>query len=260
MNLRLLATLMLAAALLFPAQARAGENNATALHVVYLERPPYYWTVNGQPGGFLLNLTRRILDAAGVQADYSPHPASRILEEIRGDRVPICSIGWFRTSERESFARFSLPIYRDRPLVLLTTTDKAALFKRHRTLREVFADTSLVMAQVASFSYGEAIDRMQKEILVRNLTVSTTQQVLPRLILHGRASYMLVAPEEVPTLLSSAGVDPDRFVSLSMDDIPAGNLRYLMFSKSLPESTLQRINAAIEGLTDQNGLLNPGLP
>ena len=145
-------------------------------------------------------------------------------------------------------------------MVILSTVDTAAHISRHRTLRDVFADTSLIMAQVASFSYGEAIDRLQKEMLGRNLTVSSSQKVLPRLILQGRASYMLVAPEEIPTLLESAGVDPERFASVDMEDIPAGNLRYLMFSKSVPEAVLGRVNTAISALTDQNALLNPGQP
>lgn len=252
-------TLLLAAALLLagirPAPGQVGQG--PDLHVVYLERPPYYWTDNGEPKGFLLVLTQRILDRAGVTATWAPHPPNRIIEELRTNRLPLCSIGWFRTAEREAFANFSLPIYRDQPMVLLTTVDKAQRFSRHRTLREVFSDTSLVMAQVASFSYGEAIDRLQRDILVRNLTVSSTQKVLPRLILQDRASYMLVAPEEVPTLLQSAGVDPQQFTALSMDGIPAGNLRYLIFSQRVPESTLSRVNEAVAALTNQDALLNP---
>ena len=259
MNPVRIAMVCLAAAVLTalaPLAASAGDK-PEELRVLYLERPPYYWTENGRPTGFLMNLTRRILDEAGVSADYASVPAARILEVIRADRQPLCSIGWFRTPQRETFASFSLPIYRDRPLTLLTSRDKADLFDKHATLQDVFDDADLIMAQVASFSYGETIDRMLREILVRNLTVSTTQSVLPKLILHGRATYMLVAPEEVQTLLRSAGVDAERFVSLEMDDIPAGNLRHFMFSKSVPENIVRRINQAIETLTDQQAILHP---
>jgi polar amino acid transport system substrate-binding protein len=239
-----------------PLGAQASEK-PDELRVLYLERPPYYWTENGRPTGFLMNLTRRILDEAGVPATYAPVPAARIIEEIRANRRPLCAIGWFRTPQRETFASFSLPIYRDHPLVLLTTKDKADLFDEHATLQDVFDDTDLIMAQVASFSYGETIDRMLREILVRNLTVSTTQSVLPKLILRGRATYMLAAPEEVPTMLRSAGLDPEDFVSLEMDDMPAGNLRHLMFSASVPQTVLRRVNLAIETLTDQQAILHP---
>lgn len=249
--------LLFLAGLLLCLGAGQGLASTPGLQVVYLERPPYYFTDKGQPRGFLLTLTRKILDRAGVAATFAQQPPNRILEELRGNQQPLCSIGWFRTAEREGYVNFSLPIYRDLPMVLLTTVDKRDAVGRHRRLQDVFGDTSLVMAQVASFSYGQTIDRMLTEIIVRNLTVSSTQKVLPRLILEGRASYMLVAPEEVDMLLRSSGVPADRFVTLELEGVPSGNLRYLIFSKVVPADTLERVNAAISALTDQDALLNP---
>lgn len=250
-------TLLFLTGLLLCLGAAPGLASTPGLEVVYLERPPYYFTDKGQPRGFLLALTQKILDRAGVPATFAQQPPNRILEELRGNQQHMCSIGWFRTAERESFVNFSLPIYRDLPMILLTTTDKRDAISRHRTLQDVFGDTSLVMAQVASFSYGQAIDRMLTEITVRNLTVSSTQKVLPRLILEGRASYMLVAPEEVDILLRTAGVPAERFVSLKLEGVPPGNLRYLIFSKAVPAGILERVNAAISDLTDQGALLIP---
>ena len=247
--------ILLLALLLIPLGGAAAED--PELKVAYLERPPYYWSENGQPRGFLLDLTRHILEQASVPASFAPLPPSRILEEIRNDHSPWCSIGWFRTPERETFAKFSLPIYRDKRIVLLTTRDKAGLFGGHRTLREVFLDRSLIMAQMASFSYGAFVDALQQETLARTMTVSTTTNVLPRLIAQNRAHYMLLAPEEVPTLLASANVDPGLFVTLGMDDIPPGNLRFLMFSRCVPDETIARIDAAIAALTNQEAILDP---
>lgn len=215
------------------------------LTVAYLERPPYYATVNGQPSGFLVELTKKILDTAGVQATFIPLPPNRILDEVRENRRPFCSIGWFKTPERTSFATFSLPIYQDKPLVVLTTVELSALVSRHRSLNDLFRDHDLIMAQVASFSYGEAVDTMRTASGVRTLTVPTTQSVLPRLIAENRAAYMLVAPEEVSNLLRSSEIDEGRFVTLTMDDIPSGNFRHLIFTKHVPEETVAAINAAI---------------
>lgn len=249
---------LLLALLLIPQGIAAGGD--PELKVAYLERPPYYWTENGQPQGFLLDLTRHILGQAGVQSSFVPLPPSRILEEIRHDQAPWCSIGWFRTQERETFAKFSLPIYRDRRPVLLTTKDKAELFGGHRTLREVFLDRTLIMAQMASFSYGTFVDALQQETLARTMTISTTTNVLPRLIARNRAHYMLLAPEEVATLLASAELDPDLFVTVELDDIPLGNLRFLMFSRCVPDDTVARIDTAIVALTNQKALLDPDRP
>ena len=226
------------------------------MKVAYLERPPYYWTQDEQPKGFLLELTQRVFRLAGIDAVYMPVPPNRIIAELRENASPVCSIGWFKNPERESFARFSLPIYRDRPLVILTTKDQAERIRQYDRLEDVFRDTSLVLATMASFSFGEEIDRLQRLILPRVLTISTTQSVLPRLISQGRATYMLVAPEEVPNLLGSANVDPELFVELTMRDIPPGNLRHLIFNAGVPKDIVDRVNTAIRGLTDQDALLD----
>jgi polar amino acid transport system substrate-binding protein len=229
----------------------------TPLKVAYLERPPYYWTNGEEPNGFLLQLTRQILDRAEVPATFAALPPNRILDELRQNTSPFCSIGWFKTSERETFATFSLPIYRDKPLVVLTLKTSLHRFSTYRTVRQLFGDLDLIMAQMASFSYGEALDRLRNQSLGPTMTISTSQSVLPRLIAQGRASYMLVAPEEIPTLLDSAGVNADLFATLPMDDVPVGNLRHLMFSKNVPETVLNRINAGIAELTNQDSLVGP---
>jgi len=252
--------LALLLAMFAPGLAWAQESAEPDIKVAYLERPPYYWTDNGHPRGFLLELTKKIFALAGITASYAPVPPNRILAELRENKAPTCSIGWFKNPERESYAKFSLPIYRDKPLVILTTKDRAGNFRVHDSLEDVFRDSSLVLAQVASFSLGETVDRLQKQILVRNLTVSSSQSVLPRLIQEGRASYMLVAPEEVPTLLRSANVDPELFVQLTIQDIPAGNLRHLIFSANVTEEALRKVNAAIRVLTDQDALFSEEQP
>lgn len=252
--------LALVLALLAPGLARAQGATETDIKVAYLERPPYYWTDNGRPRGFLLELTRKVFDLAGIRAAYAPVPPNRIIADLRENSRPVCSIGWFKTPERESYATFSLPIYRDRPLVILTSRDRAAAFRSHDRLEEVFADPSLVLARVASFSFGQRVDSMLEEHPARSLTVSSTQSVLPLLILEGRVSYMLVAPEEIDTLLHSAGVDPALFVQLRMHDIPAGNLRHLVFNRGVPDEVMRKVNAAIRVLTDQDALHAPEHP
>ena len=250
-----LKTLLLLALLLLPLTAAAQE--PSSLKVSYLERPPYYWTENGQPKGFLLELTKRILEEAGVPATYVPLPPNRILEELRQNQSPTCSIGWVKNPERETFANFSLPIYRGTPMVVLTTRALAEKIAQHDTLADIFWDKSLVMARMASFSYGSYVDNLLQSIPVRSVIIPTTNDVLPKLLLSQRASYMLVAPEEIPNLLRSAQVDASEFVALHIKDIPSGTPRYLIFSKNVPQSMIEDINAAITTLTDQQHLLAP---
>ena len=215
------------------------------LAVSYLERPPYYHTVQGRAGGFLIELSKKIFQDAGVEVIFERMPPKRIMKEIKDARNVHCSVGWFKKPEREEFATFSLPIYQDRPVTILTTKKQKHLFASHTTLREVFSDKSLIMATMSAFSYGSYIDQLMKDASPKTHEISSKQNLLPKLIMKGRAAYILAAPEEVETLVRSAGLSPDDFVSITMPDIPLGNRRYLMFSRGVSDEIVERINTSV---------------
>lgn len=211
----------------------------------YLERPPYYYTRQGRAEGFLMELSRKIFRDAGIEVVFEMMPPKRIMMEIKKADNFHCSVGWFKKPEREEFAKFSLPIYRDKPVVILTTKKQKQMFAPHKTLREVFSDKSLIMATMSAFSYGSYIDQLMEHVSPKTHEISSKQNLLPKLIMKGRAAYMLTAPEEVQTLVRSAGLNPDDFVSITMPDIPAGNRRYLMFSRGVSDEIVERINTSV---------------
>jgi polar amino acid transport system substrate-binding protein len=215
------------------------------LTLSYLERPPYYHTEQGRADGFLIELSKKIFQDAGVEVIFERMPPKRIMMEIKRADSFHCSVGWFKKPEREKFAKFSLPIYQNRPVAILTTKKQKHLFAPHTTLREVFSDKSLIMATMSAFSYGSFIDQLMKDISPKTHEISSKQKILPKLIMKGRAAYMLTAPEEVETLVRSAGLNPDDFVSITMPDIPAGNRRYLIFSKGVSNEIVERINTSV---------------
>lgn len=222
------------------------------LTVSYLERPPYYHTRQGRADGFLIELSKRIFQDAGVEVVFEMMPPKRIMMELKNADNVHCSVGWFKKPEREEFAKFSLPIYRDRPVVILTTKKQKQMFARHETLRDVFLDKSLIMATMSAFSYGSYIDGLRKDVFPKTHEISSRQNLLPKLIMKGRAAYMLTAPEEVETLVRSAGLDPDDFVAITMPDIPAGNRRYLIFTRGVSDDMIKKINISVRKFVDQD--------
>lgn len=220
-----------------------------SLTVLYYDRPPYYETVDGRAKGLLIEMTRTIFEDAGVDHVFETMPPSRILLYLKNSDQNICSVGWFKNSEREKFANFSLPIYQNMPMVILTARHQSHLIEMHKTLKDVLSDRSLTIALIDSFSYGEYIDGLIRQLSPVTHTISSQQNLLPAIILNYRASFMLIAPEEIGTLLTSSGLHPKDFVSISKPDIPTGNKRYLMFSKNVPLATIERINRSIQKLS-----------
>jgi polar amino acid transport system substrate-binding protein len=113
--------------------------HAEVLTVSYLDRPPYYYTdKDGNPSGFLVELAREVFRDAGIEVAWKELPPNRVMYERRKKRASHCSIGWFRTQEREAYAKFSIPVYQDKPLVIMTTRENALSSHTIRSL-EVFS-------------------------------------------------------------------------------------------------------------------------
>lgn len=218
------------------------------LRVTYLERPPYYHTQNGRPAGFLNEITAEVLAQAGIAASFTALPAKRILDEIMVEELAACSVGWFKTPEREAVARFSLPLWRDPPYVALMSAETAARFGGRSSLTALFGDAGLRLGVLDGFSYGDFIDaRIAAE--ARNIYRMTgAQRQLARMLGEGRVDYMLIAPVEIDNLLESSGLTADGFAEVALDDVPAGPTRHLICGRGVPVGVMERMDQAIRDL------------
>ncbi|MCF6247726.1 MAG: transporter substrate-binding domain-containing protein [Desulfobacula sp.] len=215
------------------------------LTILYFKRPPYYNTVNGNAEGFLVEFVRKVFQDAGVRHVFAEMPPQRILHYLKNSQKRICSIGWFKTKQRQEFAKFSLSIYQNKPLVILTTKSYQQQIVKHQSIKDVFLDRSLSLARIDSFSYGAVLDEWINNYAPKVHGIPSNQLVLPQLIVFNRASYMLVAPEEIDTMLVQAKLDPNEFISISKSDIPQGNKRYIIYSKNVENDLIKRVNQAI---------------
>lgn len=222
---------------------------AKPMTVSYLERPPYYYTTaTGQAAGLLVERTRAILSSAGIEADFLSLSPNQIIYVIQYLKVPHCSIGWFKKPERELYAKFTRAIYRNRPLVLLTKQGQKKLFSQNTSLKQIFSRKQLVMARMSSFSYGSYVDQLLEKYNPSSYFGTSTQTDLLAALFSGQANYMLVAPEEVAEMAKTAGLTVNDFELIELNEIPAGNLRYLMCDQAVSDETIERINKAIEKL------------
>ncbi|MCW8860310.1 MAG: transporter substrate-binding domain-containing protein [Deltaproteobacteria bacterium] len=225
------------------------QTAAEPLTVSYFERPPYYFTAkDGSAKGFLVTRTQEILRSANIEAQFLSLSPNQIIYVLKHANTPNCSIGWFKKSERELYAQFTQPIYQNRPLVLLTTRDQLLTFKQYEGLAAIFSQRQLVMVRMSSFSYGSFVDQLLEHHNPVSYFGTKSQADVVRAIAQGKANYMLAAPEEVDVMMQSAGLAADDFATMTLSEIPAGNLRYLMCGKQVSAETMQRLNIAIERL------------
>jgi polar amino acid transport system substrate-binding protein len=235
--------LVLLCSLILFCAARSG--NAESLDVFYFEYPPYYHQLeNQEASGIIVDLARRIFAAAQVEPAFSFVPAKRILHELQGGR-PAASLGWFKTPEREQFALFSLPIYVNRPVEVFFLREDESRFRPYSTLEGMLQSGQFVFGRVQGFSEGPHLDTMLEKYRNKTVQVATDSVRLLKMIEARRCDFMLVAPEEADVLLEAAQVPKEKFMLRAMSDIPQGNLRYIMYSKAVPQALIRSIDEAI---------------
>lgn len=220
----------------------------TALTIEYRDKPPYSYTEAGKPAGFLMERTARLLQRAGLKVSYAEVPVRRTLQHLQANQAALCSPGLYKNPERETFARFSLPIHRDRPHVVLAHAEAVAQMRRLTRVAQLFSDASLQPGLLDGVSYGMQLDQYLAGAARAPVRAQLTPLQLARMVGLRRVDYMLIDEEDLSWLRK----DPDfallPLVRLEFPDMPRGELRYLACSQQVTPQTLERINQAIREL------------
>lgn len=218
---------------------------AYKLDVGYVDFPPHsYTTENGTANGTLIELTNRIFNKAGVEYNYLKVPAPRILLNLKY-LENYASVGWFKNKEREKFANFSLPIYINKPIGLLVRFKDRHKFSDFSTIASLLENTNYKIGHLKGHSAGPYMEPILKQHPENVTKISGTKIQMIRMLMAGRVDGVILAPEEMQPLIQKSGFKQDNFTHISFDDIPKGNKRYLIFSKSVAPEVIQRINKVI---------------
>ncbi|MCE4554832.1 substrate-binding periplasmic protein [Roseateles cellulosilyticus] len=218
------------------------------LTIEYRDKPPYSYTEAGKPAGFLMERTARVLTRAGLDVRYAEVPVRRTLQNLQADREPLCSPGFYKNAERQAFARFSLPIHRDRPQVVLAHRSVAPQIRRLRRLAQLFADASLQPGVLEGVSYGVQLDQYLAAAARPPLRAQHTPLQLARMVAMRRADYMFIDEEDYGWLRKEQDFAELPVVRIEFTDMPRGELRYLVCSRQVLPQTMERINQAIRAM------------
>lgn len=213
------------------------------VHLHYHTRIPFMSQQQGLVMGLVADPVREAVLKAGLNVIWQETPSKRQMEVIAAGHGLDCGIGWFRTVERERIAQFSLPLYQDQPMVVLTRADTSTLHDGMTVLALLRSDLRLLRRD--GYSYGAELDEAINQYQPPGYLVTVSNLAMLRMIQLGRADYLFITPEELDNLLpqqpSRAGLRV-----LSLQDMPRGSARYLMCSRAVPLEWLARFNAALQ--------------
>lgn len=211
--------------------------------VLIFDRPPYY---ERQAGGNFVGLVGapvgQAFERAGIPFVCTDALLHTQLEEIRADDRAVCAAGWFKTEEREEYARFTIPVYQDQPLVVVGRSDNHRLWAS--TFEDLIVQPKLKMLARIDFSFGAKIDGMIEDSgLTVRLSAAGAKENLERIV-RGYADFLLISPEELSVTLDQV-YDSTQLAKISFPDIPFGNTRHIICSRSVSEDQINLLDKAI---------------
>ena len=134
----------------------------------------------------------------------------------RGDKV--CSIGLYRTPEREAFLSFSIPSLLTMPPVLIVRADKLQQLglSNSCSLGQLLQDEKFRLGFSKDRSYGKQLDLELRKYAARgNLTRFTGQELgenYYKMLMLDRLDGLLGLPEEAVYLAEKMGIRSYNFV------------------------------------------------
>ncbi|XOB63235.1 hypothetical protein ACMC56_05355 [Campylobacterota bacterium DY0563] len=216
-----------------------------SLIIVYEERIPYVKNDSNSITGLVATPAIQALKYSGIKYQLKEKPSKRHLYEIKANINKICAVGWFKNIQREEFAKFSYPLYQDKPLGIISRNENKNILK-NISIDDLLKNKNLSLLTKASYSYGKFLDEKIKKYKTKNKIVYTDNKKMISMIAAKRADYLFISEEEAKILLDDELSKNLKFFRVS--NIPKGNKRYLICSKSVKDNTLKRINKYIKPL------------
>jgi len=227
-------------------RAEAQEQQAISLH--YFDRPPLIVVdAKGHVGGLLAEPIEKVVELSQVPVQWVKTPFSKSSQIIKANSGQDCTFGWYKTAERESFARFSLPYFLDKPPAGLVRADFAQ--QGWSNAGELLSRPDIKLTLRENIAYGDYIDRLIAKLPAGQVRILNTDSSAIAKMIHGRQTDLTIVPmEEVGQVIAGAGLTPADFRVLFFADVPKQDFRYIACSKQVPLQVMQRFDKAIKEL------------
>lgn len=213
------------------------------IHLTYSERPPY---MVQQEDGAVSGLTgapaAAAFKAANIPVQWHKVPTNRQLFMVKDHSSLSCAIGWFATPERQQYAKFTKPIYRDRTWVALSNATFGA--RNITSLEELAHHSDARVLIKENYSYGGLDDFMKQWRPVTAISTATTIKMVQS-VSTGMVDLMFVSEDEGHYIIKEMGARMPTLRLLQFKDMPRGLERHIMCGKNVPDEVIARLNKAI---------------
>ena len=219
--------------------------SAQPLVLHYAQSPPLqYADARGVLTGHAATPALAALSAAGIPFEVRQTPAKQQLVLMQYGQQAACMLGWLQTPERERTGKFSETVYEDKRPFALTWSGNPAMHDEE-PLKDTLTDQRLRVVVNRGASYGVAIDRALLRYKTPTMpSAADTGQLLDMLRRHS-IDYFFITEEELEQAVKASGYPASHYKRIYFSDLYKGYERRLWCSRSVPDETFKRLNAAI---------------
>jgi polar amino acid transport system substrate-binding protein len=208
------------------------------------DRPPYSMRrEDGSVVGVVASEAERVFNAAGVPFVWTLSSTKRQWYTFQKTTVQSCAVGWFKTPEREQFAKFTKPIYRDKTMVIIARND--FVIPDNAKLEDILVKKGVRVSLKANYSYGPIIDDLLKKLKPIEVQSDVEVRQMILLLKANRADIMFAAEEEARYLLGEVGSASQDLHIATPVGMPNGEFRYIVCNKTVSDDVINRLNGAI---------------
>lgn len=211
------------------------------INLHYNQRIPYEYLENTRVSGLLAEPVEAAFKAAGIPFVWKNTPIKRQFVLLQANRSLDCLLGRYKNPEREAYSQFSAPFYQGKSLVALSLRNQANI-DQEPSLKALVQNPALRLLIKDGYTYGPQVDAWLRARLSPPLQTTGENISMLREVFYGKADLFLLGHEEAEALLESSGLPQEQFKIKTFADAPAGELRYLMCSKRVPQTVIELIN------------------
>ena len=223
------------------ATAACAADTVLELHIVH--RPPYLVVgPNLQVSGSSVEPSVAAFEKAHIPVKWREIPALRQLALLRKNSGKFCSVGWYKTPEREKFAKYSNPVSQDGPWVAVVSSRFPLVAA---TVDGIVSDAKLTVLVKDGFVYGTYLDKKFSTMKAARMASAGDMPQLFNMIAAGRADVLFAPKEEAEYYLAQGIFRAEQLRVVTFKEMPQGYYRYLMCSQQVEDSEIARFNAAL---------------
>ena len=210
----------------------------------YIERPPYLVKSGNSVEGLSGTPTERAFKQAEIPFEWKEISTASHLRLIEANTGCDCIVSYFKTPEREKYAKYTVPIYQDQPHIAVAWADNQKLMS-DGTVEMALKNPEIILEVKKDWSYGKFLDSKIAQYHPKtDETIGDNAQILKK-IYAKRADIFFTTPAEADAVITVSGFSRQDFKYITFRDVPIGENRYILCSQKVSDEIIKKFNDAI---------------